>query len=367
VTGYLRRLSSWVVEAGGHHSQVEIRELGRIGDQVGDQMRGVVATEPIAAGSEVVRVPRGLLITLETARGQLVEREVLPADLELSSKHFMLAVWLLVERRDPRSAFQPYFDALPNGFPQLPIHASPEERALLDGSLAGAMLDRLRASLEADHAKLAAVAPELEIDLDALMWAAMSVLSRSFGVTIDDQHTTVLAPFIDMVNHARGSTARLDYDAEGQAFRLIAQRAYQPGEEVCVDYGRRSNLYLLLHYGFCIDDNDDDEALLGFPAQARVTRSADEPTAQMLLFKLRGQHGNEAAARAALADGARAGLARFSTTLAEDQALLAGRELSPNARNFIVTRLGEKRVLHAWLALASDGPPELFRWPSPSV
>ncbi|HSR98133.1 MAG TPA: SET domain-containing protein-lysine N-methyltransferase [Kofleriaceae bacterium] len=362
MTDYLRRLSSWLVEAGGHHANVEIRELG----QIGDQTRGVVATAPIAASSEVVRVPRSLLITVETARAQLVERELVPAELELSSKHFMLAVWLLVERRDPRSMFQPYLDALPGSvrsFRSFPVFASPQERALLDGSLTGAMLDRLRASLEADHRKLMAVAPGLEIGLDALVWAAMCVLSRSFGVTIDGQHTAVLAPFIDMFNHARGSNTRLDYDAEGQAFRVISERAYPPGEEVCVDYGRRSNLYLLLHYGFCIDHNDDDEALLGFPAHARITRSTDEPTARMLLFQLRGQRGNEASARAALAEAARAALARFSTTVAEDQALLAGRELSLHARNFIVTRLGEKRVLHAWLALASEGSPALFRWP----
>jgi histone-lysine N-methyltransferase SETD3 len=355
VTGDLQRLASWLVEGGGHHSQVEIREL--------DAMRGVVATSPIAAGGEVVRVPRGLLMTLETARAQLVASSILPAELELSSKHFVLAVWLLVERRDPRSVFRPYLDALPNSFPSFPILASADERALLDGSLTGAMLDRLRSNLEADCAKLAAAAPGLQIGLDALIWAAMCVLSRSFGVTIDGEHTAVLAPFLDMVNHARGSNTRLDYDADTQAFRLIAERAYLPGEEVCVDYGRRSNLYMLLHYGFCVDDNDDDEALLGSPAQARITRSTDEPTAQMLLFQLRGRHANEAAARAALADAARAGLARFSTTLAEDQALLAGRELSPSARNFIVTRLGEKRVLHAWLALAGDGSPELFRRP----
>jgi histone-lysine N-methyltransferase SETD3 len=356
-------LSSWLVEAGGHHAGVEIQEGGQVGGRIDETMRGVIATAPIAAGSEVVRVPRSLLITLERARLQLVERALLPADLELSSKHFMLAVWLLVERRDPRSMFQPYLDALPRSFPSFPVLASPQERALLEGSLTGAMLDRLRASLEADCAKLAAAAPALEIGLDALIWAAMCVLSRSFGVTIEGQHTAVFAPFLDMINHARGPATRLDYDAEGQAFRVIAERAYSPGEEVCVDYGRRSNLYMLLHYGFCIDDNEDDEALPGFPAQARITRSTDEPTAQMLLFQLRGQRGNEADARAALAEAARAGLARFSTTLAEDQALLAGRALSLHARNFIVTRLGEKRVLHAWLALASEGPPELFRWP----
>jgi histone-lysine N-methyltransferase SETD3 len=351
----LRRLSSWLVEGGGQRLGVEVRELG--------DMRGLVATRAISSGSDVVRVPSSLLVTLETARAQLAHRRALPADLALSSKHFLLALWLLVERRDPASAFRPYLDALPERFPACPLDAPPDERALLDGSLTGAMLDRLRAHLEADRAILAAAAPHLATARDDLIWAATCVLSRSFGVTIDGTYTTVLAPFLDMVNHARGANTRLDYDADAHAFRLIAERAYPPGEEVCVDYGRRSNMYLLLHYGFVIDDNDDDEAILGLVDQARVTRNPDEPLAQMLLFRLRAHHDTEASARAALADAARASLARFSTTLAEDEALLAGRDLSPNARNFIVTRLGEKRVLHAWLAFASDGPSELFRWP----
>jgi hypothetical protein len=83
-----------------------------------------------------------------------------------------------------------------------------------------------------------------------------------------------------------------------------------------------------------------------------------------MLAKLRSQHGNEAAARTALADAARAGLARFSTGLEEDLALLATAELSVDARNFITTRLGEKRVLHVWLELATHGPAELFEWPA---
>jgi histone-lysine N-methyltransferase SETD3 len=356
VTGYLRRLSSWLIGAGGHHDGVEIRELG--------EMRGVVATKPILRGSEVARIPRRLLVTLETSLVRLAEHQVRPAELELSSKHTQLAVWLLVEHRDPRSVFQPYFDALPPSLPRFPINAAPADRALLDGSLAGAMLDRLRANLEADHAKLVAGAPRLPIGLDELSWATMCVVSRSFGLGIDGRDTTVLAPFVDMVNHERGPNTRWDYDPEGQAFSLTAQRAYQPGEEVHCDYGHKSNMYLLLHYGFCIDDNDADQAVLDFTDEIRVRRNTDEPHAQLMLAQLRARYRSEAAARAALADAARASLARFSTTLAEDRALLAGTGLSADARNFIVTRLGEKRVLHAWLDLATAGPAELFDWPA---
>jgi hypothetical protein len=355
VTAYLRRLSPWLVEAGGHHDGVEIANLG--------EMRGVVATGPIARGSEVARIPRRLLITVEDAHARVADRGPRLTDLELSSERTQLAVWLLVERSDPGSAFQPYLDALPRSLPRFPIYASAEDRALLDGSLTGAMLDRLRADLDADHAKLAAGAPSLSIGRDELVWAAMCVASRSFLLGIDGREATALVPFIDMLNHERGSNTRWSYNADIQALTLIAQRDYQPGDEVCCDYGRKPNMYLLLHYGFCIDHNDADEAVLGSAEQVRVTRKPDEPFAQLMLYKLRSEHRNEAAARAALADAARAGLARFSTTLEEDQAQLAGTDLSANARNFIATRLGAKRVLHAWLDLAKDGASELFRWP----
>jgi protein-histidine N-methyltransferase len=355
VTGTLRRLSSWLVEAGGHHDGLEIRDLG--------EMRGVVATKPIARGSEVARIPRSLLITLETALARLAERRLSPPALELSSERTQLAVWLLVERGDPLSAFQPYFNALPRSLPRFPIYASAEDRSLLDGSLAGAMLDRLRVNLEADHATLTARAPGLSIQPDELVWATMCAASRSFLLGIDGRETTALVPFLDMLNHERGPNTRWSYSADSQAVTLTAQRDYQPGDEVCCDYGRKPNMYLLLHYGFCIDNNDADEAVLGSTEQVRVTHNSDEPFAQLMLFKLRSQHRDEAATRAALADAARAGLARFSTTLADDQAQLAAANLSPDARNFIATRLGEKRVLHAWLELATDGPSELFRLP----
>jgi histone-lysine N-methyltransferase SETD3 len=163
-----------------------------------------------------------------------------------------------------------------------------------------------------------------------------------------------------MLNHERGPHTRWHYDADGQVFRLIAQRAYQPGEEVCGNYGLKPNMYLLLHYGFCVDDNDADEAVLGSSEQFRVMRDSSEPFAQLMLAQLRARCRNEATARAVVADAARAGLARFSTTLAEDEALLAGDGLSATARNFVIARLGEKRVLHAWLDLAAHGPAALF-------
>ena len=347
-----RRLSSWLTEAGGWHEPLEIRELRG--------MRGVVATAPIAPGSQLAEIPRRLLINAMTALDGLAARQI-RAGLDEANEVTQLAAWLLVEQRDPGSVFRPYLETLPRSFPQFPLHATPEDVALLDGSLVGAMLAHQRAEVTADHARLVADASwARSIGFDEFLWARTCVVSRTFKLAIDGSDGRVLAPFVDMLNHERGTSTRWHYDPDGQVFRLIAHRAYQPGEEVCGSYGLKPNMYLLLHYGFSIDDNDADEAVIGSSEQYRVMKDSSEPFAQLMLAKLRARCRGEATARAVLADAARAGLARFSTSLAEDEALLAGEGLSPVARNFVIARIGEKCVLHAWLDLAAHGPTALF-------
>jgi hypothetical protein len=321
-----------------------------------------VATRPIAHGSELSQIPRRLLISVKTALGRLAEKQMRAAAVEESSELTQLAVWLLVEQRDPGSVFRPYFDSLPRSFPHFPINVAPADLALLEGSSTGAMVDYQRATLESDHARLEIDVPWFRsITFDEFVWGKLCVASRAFGFAIDGAETKVLVPIVDMLDHERGPSTRWKYDAEGQVLRLFAQRDYLPGEEVFGNYGRSSNTDLLLSYGFCIDDNEADRAVLGATEQFRVSRDTSEPSAQRMLAQLRARCRDEAAARAALADAARAGLAPFPTTLAEDEALLAGADLSTDARNFVVARLGEKRVLHAWLRFATEGPAEAFR------
>lgn len=324
-------------------------------------MRGLVATRPVAHGSQLMQVPRSLLVDPKTALEGLAAREIPTAELEQTSGVTQLAAWLLVERRDPDSRFQPYLAALPQSFPEFPTNATPDDLALLEGSLAGAMVENVRASLAADHAKLVAdVAWFGSIGFDEFVWARTCAGSRTYLLAMDDKDVGVLVPFADMANHERGPNTRWEYDPDAQVFRLLAQRDYLPGEEVCCDYGPKPNMSLLAHYGFCLDDNDADQAAIGSTEPIRVRRDTTDPFAQLMLLKTRATCGDEAAARAALAEAARAGLARFPTTLAEDRALLATAALSPIARNFIMARLGEKRVLHAWLEFSTEGPARWF-------
>lgn len=348
----LERFAAWLAERGARHDAIAVRER--------DGARGVYAVRAIAEGELVASVPRPLLVTRHAARGSSIGRQMRAANVEPASHHAVIAAWLVAERRAAGSAFHPYFDILPATMPQFPIHAAPADQALLTGTLAGAMLDELRADLEAEYAALSAkVRLFRPVTRDEWTWARLCIGSRVFSVTIDGIETTALVPLADMLDHRVERHTRWGFDQDADAFTLVAERAYAAGDEVHDSYGAKPNARLLVQYGFCLDDNPADQALLRFPTESfRVPRDATDPASAAMLLWLRRQWPDETHARIALGAAAQAALTSIAGSPDDDAALLARDDLSPDARNFVIARRGERAVLAAWVAHA--GSPALF-------
>ncbi len=340
--GFLR----WLIDGGAHVDGLDVRELGG--------RRGVVALRRFATGEAVARVPRPLLITRELVRGSSIGRQIRDAGIELSNHHSLFAAWLLLERRDARSTCRPYLDVLPRDLSSFPIHATGAERALLAGTLAGELLDELRTAIDDDYVRLGErVRMFRAIDRDEFTWARLCVGARAFSVTIDGIGTIALVPFADLLNHHRDRHTVWSYDQVVAEFVLTAQRDIAVGDEVWNGYGAKGNGRFLVQYGFCVDDNADDEAQLCFPERFRVPRDPEHAASKQLHDWLRQRHRDDAAARAALVTAIRAALARLPATL-DDDAVLARADRSPHVRNFIATRRGERAVLQAWLDRADQ-------------
>jgi histone-lysine N-methyltransferase SETD3 len=326
----------------------------------------VFAVRPLATGATVARVPRALMITSEMARKSSIGRQIRDGGMNLSGNHSLLAAWLVAERSDPRSPFHPYFDTLPTELSSFPIHFSPAELELLTGSLAEVLLAEQREVIDDDYTRLSTCTRLFRpVRREEFVWARLCVSSRVFGLTIDGIETSVLVPFGDMFNHERRAQAGWDWDQETETFTLRTLVDLEPGDEVGSSYGHKGNSRLLVQYGFCIDPNEDDEAELRFPGERgrttqrcfQVTRDPDHPSARRMIDWLVGAHGIGPEATSALVAAAQAALARFPTTMAEDDALLVRPDLSGNARNCVLARRGEKKVLYAWLALTLRASP----------
>lgn len=61
-----------------------------------------------------------------------------------------------------------------------------------------------------------------------------------------------MVPFADMFNHTRRGGCHVTFDRKGCT--ILADKAYAIGEELFISYGDHSNDFLLVEYGFVLDD-----------------------------------------------------------------------------------------------------------------
>ncbi|KAH7279877.1 hypothetical protein KP509_37G041900 [Ceratopteris richardii] len=118
-------------------------------------------------------------------------------------------------------------------------------------------------------------------------WAASILLSRAFSLDLtneldDDEfseHSTVLVPWADMLNHSSlcGKESCLVYDSIKKLACLHASKDYLEGEQVFDSYGPNlSPSDLLLDYGFVDQENNNHRVDLPASCLGPVTGSAND-------------------------------------------------------------------------------------------
>ena len=265
----LEKLHDWLIEAGAVGvDKVRVRPTEALVTVANDPLceEYAVFLSSDAQPSEVVlRIPLICMITVEmgmvTDIGQSLIRHEMETmeELDLSSpKHCFLAIFLLTDRRNPHSWYQPYYQALPETFPNVPLYWSEEDLSYLRGShMLYLIKDRLE-NLEMDYNVLCETAPAFsEFTLEEFTWARMTVASRNFGIEIDGNHTDALCPLADMLNHRRPRQTKWAYDSTTSEFKVESIGLMYAGTELLDSYGRKCNTRYLLNYGFCTPDNYD--------------------------------------------------------------------------------------------------------------
>lgn len=385
----------WLEQAGASFPKL------RLGHLEGGE-RGIFARADIAPGEEVLRVPRPYLLTLERARASDIGRLIEVHAPETSEDSYM-AAFLLRERERKDSFWKPYLDLLPTAFPHLPLLFDERELSHLKGSFMPREIARWRELLLGKYAALCERVPGFSrFTPDAFLWAQFTLISRSFGLTLDGQFVRCLVPLGDMLNHHPSPEVTWEASEDGSAFVLVALKAVPAGEELHISYGLKPNYRLLLNYGFVPEHNPDDELVLylGIPeedpwaAEKRELLALSSPTSRHRFeVPLHYDHASTAmmfsflrvacatTAELApltiaaslneglgpvpplsvdteervflmLAEHCDARLAGFETTLEEDEQLLREEELPRNVRNCLLLRRGEKKLLHAYAGLA---------------
>lgn len=209
----------WLDDNGATVSHIRIV----VDEHTGD--RSVRTTQPLAAKSAIMRIPRSVMLTDELAKKRAVGQKLMAyADNDIAQRkadgglwrlqpdeynQLVLAVLLLEERNNPKSFWKPYIDCLPQPHSRAmsawPVFWSAEELALLDGTLVGERIAQFKEQMRDIWRLFNEIAPEfceqhtyvapsllvllstlrLCFRSDDLIWARLMVMSRAFNLKPD--------------------------------------------------------------------------------------------------------------------------------------------------------------------------------------
>src|SRR3546814_17265277 len=110
----------------------------------------------------------------------------MPYSADLTAlKHCYLCVFVMWDRRNEASYFQPYYRILPTTYENMPIFWDADELAHLEGSFMLRHLEDRKANIKAYYDEICKHAPEFrQYSLDEIKWAQMMDASRNFGITV---------------------------------------------------------------------------------------------------------------------------------------------------------------------------------------
>jgi len=368
--------------------------------------RAINSKRTIQPDEDVLFVPYSHLMTSEIALVSRVGKQIIESGVQISSLHTYLASYLLQEKANPKSYWKPYIDILPKSYETIPLFFSEKQLTELKGSMTIDMIQDLHISLRAEYDSLVKHVPMYaEYSYQDFVWARLVVISRIFVMVIDRRNTEGLVPLADMLNHKRPKDTKWTYVPNRIGFVITTLNVIDKGCEVFNSYGRKCNSQYFVHYGFVPEENEGNEAVMYFeldkddPAKNLKCRFAGLNSNlnylkrfQMPLqykspdYKVRHafsyvrflaateeeldeffdeddfcitnvppvSYQNEIRVLEMFAEAAQQTLNGFTHSLAHDQKLLADLDKYPlfsNARNIVLMRSGEKRVLEYFIDL----------------
>jgi len=399
------RMVAWLKEGGATFPELYMRRYR-------NDHRGVHALSDIDPQKEILYVPLKFIMTSEMAKSSSIGKSIAAAKVEVESSHTWLAAFLLSEKsRKQSSFFHPYISILPETFTTIPLFFKQDLLDELKGSFSLEKIDRRNEHLKKEFETIAAKVPEFKkFGHDAFVWARLVVITRIFGIVVDNVKTDGLVPYADMLNHKLPRDTAWAYQDQLKGFTINTCRPIKMGEEVFDSYGRKCNHRFFVNYGFALTENEDNEAVMTVRLQSTDPEASRKARIfQNLLVhpyhergyqvpakyeqKTRGLFGflrlckmntkelmafagerkmipqdadtllenilprtkrNELLVLEELKKAAQTSMSAFSTTIETDEKLLKNKEYkSLNHRNCIVMRLGEKKVLQWFIDLAN--------------
>ena len=232
-----------------------------------NNIRGLIATEDIVKDETIVEIPLNILITKEQAKNFLIEKYSKETKLSkeeiseilkkcIAETKFELVLFILENYE--KETYKEYCSIIEStdvsNFPYFMDEKTKEEFQNTD------IIELLESKNEIiDHdinLLYDNIEPTKKFDYNLLKKFYIIVSSRTFGVKINNKETTILSPYIDMANHNNEKkNTYWTFDNKKNSFILEATKDIKKSSEIYDTYGKKSNKYLYILYGFTERDN----------------------------------------------------------------------------------------------------------------
>ncbi|GMY12779.1 protein SET DOMAIN GROUP 40 [Fagus crenata] len=251
--------------------------------------RGLAALRDLRKGDLILRVPKSALITTETLFNK--DQHAHPS---LSSTQIFTVCLLYEMGKGKSSWWYPYLMHLPHTYHVLATFREFDKKALqLDDAIWAAQKAISKAKSEWKEAKQLMEQLQLKPQLltfRSWLWASATISSRTLHIPWDE--AGCLCPVGDLFNYAAPGEETLGSDEEQfdphfqrltdagfdeavAAYCFYARQDYKKGQQVLLCYGTYTNLELLEHYGFLLNENPNDKVFI--PLEPEIYSSSSWP------------------------------------------------------------------------------------------
>ena len=205
---HLQCMIEQILSYGGHINKVEMKEYA-------PGINGMIATEDIYKGDNIVYIPRTFLITpLEAEASETFKYLYEEGHVKnFGNSNDKIALFVMEELKNPDSKWRDYFALLPPNFSNMPTNYNDEELEMLNGNDIKLIANQKMKTNKTTYENLARVVPNFKemYSFEEYNYAKCSTDSRNFGLKMDPKdnfadektmkNTSVTVPFGDLFNH----------------------------------------------------------------------------------------------------------------------------------------------------------------------
>ncbi|VDN97402.1 unnamed protein product [Rodentolepis nana] len=225
---------------------------------------GLRAEEPIKKNTRLLHVPAEDMLYLKNLTTQL-PKFLVKDPIFCGMNNVALSIATLHELSlGEKSKFKEYISSLPSTYSTV-AYLSVDDFAVVDGFPAAELVLNTYRNICRQYAYFYLLFDRMkdEIVLPNYMksfcfkdyqWAISTVMSRNNMIPGNEGEVLCLIPLWDMINHKQGQLTT-DFDPASRSLVFYATESYEKGDEIFMDYGKRTSTEFLLYSGFVPEIN----------------------------------------------------------------------------------------------------------------